>query len=88
MKDTEELFIDWVENFSANLPESRSVLRIQRATPRFQTRNYFARYKVVTAILDGTGQNPSQSACVIVEVSATDQTAQTVDTACESVPDL
>lgn len=54
-KNTQKLFIGWLGDFMDKLPHTRSVLRIQRAEPRFQTRNYFARFKVATAVLDGSG---------------------------------
>lgn len=85
----DQLFSTWLRNYSDSLPMEKGILRVRRAEPRFQTRNYFARYKVETAVLDGTGQNPTGVTCVVVEASATDQTAaQAPQTACDSIKDL
>jgi hypothetical protein len=85
--NTEELFAQWM---IAYLTETdTNVLRIRRAAPRFQTRNYFTRFKVETAKLDGTGQNPYDIKCVIVQVSDVDQRAQMdPSTSCDSISDL
>lgn len=87
--NTDQLFAQWLVDHAATLPSQMAVIRVRRAEPRFQTRNYFARYKVETAHLSGDGTNPTQISCVVVEVSATDQTAKVAPgTACDSIKDL
>ncbi len=87
--NTEQLLADWLREFAATLPTSRGILRIRRAEPRFQTRNFFARFKVETASFDGTGQNPTDLKCIVVEVSETDQAARVASaTECDSIRDL
>jgi hypothetical protein len=89
MLKTEQLLSKWLSDYSNALPPQNGLLRIRRAEPRFQTRNYFARFKVEFATFDGTGQNPSQVKCVVVEVSETDQTALIASaTMCDSIHDL
>jgi hypothetical protein len=84
---TEELLAKWMTDYIKN--SDANVLSIRRAEPRFQTHNYFARFKVETAKLDGTGQNPIDIRCVVVEVSQTDQTAVIApSTTCPSIKDL
>ena len=86
---TDQLFARWLQDHAATLPTPMAVIRVRRAEPRFQTRNYFARFKVETAHLDGDGTNPTQISCVVVEVSATDQAAKVAaETACDSIKDL
>jgi hypothetical protein len=83
-----QLLARWLSEQAGTLPPGRGFLRIRRAEPRFQTRNFFNRFKVETAKFDGTGQNPTDIHCVVVEVSETDQTAQVAtQTACDSVKD-
>ena len=87
--NTDQLLAQWIQEHAAALPPQMAILRIRRAEPRFQTRNYFARFKVETAHLEGDGTHPSQISCVVVEVSATDQTAKiAAETACDSIRDL
>jgi hypothetical protein len=87
--NTDQLFAQWLMAHGASLPPEMAVIRVRRAEPRFQTRDYFARFKVETAHLDGDGTNPTQISCVVVEVSATDQTAKVAtETGCESIKDL
>jgi hypothetical protein len=87
--NTDQLLAKWLMDHGATLPPEMAVIRIRRAEPRFQTRNYFARFKVETAHLKGDGTDPSQISCVVVEVSATDQTAKVAgETACDSIKDL
>jgi hypothetical protein len=89
MLKTEQLLAKWLSDYSSKLRPGKGILRIRRAAPRFQTRNYFARFKIELATLDGTGQNPSQITCVVVEISETDQTAQiALDVTCGSIHDL
>jgi hypothetical protein len=86
---TEELLSKWLRDYSATLPPQKGLLRIRRAEPRFQYHNYFARFKVEIATLDGTGQKPSDVTCMVVEVSETDQTAKIdPNTRCDSIHDL
>ena len=85
---TDELLANWLHTYADGLPQGRNVVGIRRAEPRFQTRNYFARFKVETATLDGTGQNPTDRECFIVEVSDTDQAATVVPTPCLSIAEL
>ncbi len=87
-RNTEELFADWLREYAATLGTADGVLRVRRAEPRFATRNYFARFKVETAEFDGTGQNPSNVTCQVIEVSVTDQAANSVATPCESLKNL
>jgi hypothetical protein len=62
---------------------------MRAAVPRPATRNFFQRFKVETATFDGTGQNPRDVSCLVVEVSETDQAARVAnDTPCESIGDL
>ena len=83
-----QLLARWLSEYSKDLPPEQSLLRIQRAEPRFQTRNYFHRFKVETATFDGTGQNPTNINCLVVEVSETNQTANIAEgTACDSIMD-
>jgi len=87
--NTDQLFARWLQDLAATLPPPMAVIRIRRAEPRFQTRNYFARFKVETAHLDGVGTNPTQISCVVIEVSETDQVAKVApETACDSIKDL
>lgn len=85
--NTEQLLAKWLEEYSTT--NKVNILQIRRAGPRFQTRNYFARFKVETAKLDGTGQNPSDKECFILEISETSQTA-VIDpsTSCSAINDL
>ena len=84
-----QLFARWLSGYSATIQSPRGVLRIRRAEPRFQTRNYFDRFKIETATFDGTGQNPTDVECFVVEVSYTDQTASVASgTSCNSIKDL
>lgn len=86
---SDALFARWFTEFVGTLPPTKGLLRVRRAVPRFQHHNYFARYKVETATLDGTGQNPTDVACVVVEVSETDQSAEIAkETECPSISDL
>ena len=86
--NTEELFADWLKSYAGSLPPAEGLLSVQAAVPRFQTHNFFARFKVRTATFDGTGQNPTNVKCVVVEVSTTDQQARVAADACDSIPDL
>jgi hypothetical protein len=87
--NTDQLFAQWLLAHGATLPPEMAVIRVRRAEPRFQTRNYFARFKIETARLDGDGTNPTEISCVVVEVSETDQTAQVAaETGCDSIKDL
>src|SRR5437868_8362225 len=89
MLNTEQLLSTWLSEYSSALPPQKGLLRIRRAEPRFQTRNFFARYKIEFAIFDGTGENPTQINCVVVEVSETDQTALIASTTtCDSIHDV
>jgi hypothetical protein len=89
MLQTEQLLSKWLSDYSGTIPPQNGLLRIRRAELRFQTRNYFARFKVEFATFDGTGQKPSQVNCVVVEVSETDQTALIASTTpCDSIKDL
>ncbi len=84
-----QLFAKWLLEDSGTLTPDFSVLRIHRAEPRFQTKNYFARFKVEIAHLDGSGMNPTQVSCVVVEVSETDQSSAAVSgVRCESIKSL
>ncbi len=86
--NTGQLFANWLSEFSATMDSRQWLLRVQLAEPRFETRNYYARFKVYTATLDGTGQNPTDIECVVVEVSETNQAAKIApQTACDSIPD-
>jgi len=83
-----QLLAQWLSEYSTDLPPERSLFRIRLAEPRFQTRNYFHRFKVETATFDGTGQNPTNISCVVVEVSEADQTANIAqETACDAIKD-
>jgi hypothetical protein len=85
----EQLLADWIVKELSKSAGLRTLLSITRAEPRFATRNYLARYKVRTAALDGTGQNPTDIGCSVVEVSFTNQRAELApDTACDSIKDL
>jgi hypothetical protein len=85
--NTEELLANWIKKY-IHTTEAK-VLRIRRAEPRFQTHNFFARFKVETAKLDGTGQNPTDIKCLVLEISETDQTAEIAPTTpCDSIKDL
>jgi hypothetical protein len=87
--NTDQLLAQWLMAYAATLPPEMAVIRVRRAEPRFQTRDYFARFKVETAHLEGDGTNPTGINCVVVEVSATDQTAiVATETACDSIKDL
>jgi hypothetical protein len=86
--NAEELLADWVRhNFSTST--RRGILRIRRAEPRPATRNFFQRFKLETAEFDGTGRNPANVTCTVLEVSETDQRViMASGTACDSIPDL
>jgi hypothetical protein len=86
--NTEQLLADWLREHGATFGPTTGILRIRRAQPRFAYHNYFARFKVETADFDGTGQDPSNITCQLVEVSVTDQAANAVPTACDSIDDL
>jgi hypothetical protein len=86
--NTEELLANWLRAYAGGLPQGKSVVEIRRAEPRFQTRDYFARFKVEIATLDGTGQHPTDRECLVVEVSESDQSANAVSTPCMSIADL
>ena len=87
--NTDQLLAEWLKNYIITLPPETAVLSIRRAEPRFQNRNYFARFKIQTAQLDGTGMNPTHMSCFVVEVSETDQNARIApETACNSIADL
>lgn len=81
--NSDQLFANWLAGFVPTLG-SRRILNIRRAEPRFQTRNFFARFKVETCELDGTGQNPTNLQRVVVEVSETNQASEVVTTECSS----
>ena len=84
-----QLLARWLSEFVADFPPRKGILRIVAAEPRFQTRDYFNRFKIVTAIFDGTGRNPADIECVVLEVSYTDQSAMLApDTPCDSIRDL
>lgn len=90
--NTEQLLAKWLAEYHKTenyITKKANVVRVIRAQPRFQTRNYFARFKVETAILDGTGQNPSNRECFVLEISETSQTVF-IDssTSCDSIGDL
>jgi len=83
-----QLLARWLSGDTGALPPGRGILRIRCAEPRFQTRNFFNRFKVETAKFDGSGQNPTDIRCMIVEISEADQTAQIAGyTTCDSVKD-
>lgn len=86
--NTQELLASWISEYSKSVEEV-SIISIRRGEPRFVYHNYFARYKVQTAMLDGSGQNPTNINCFVVEISETDQTA-TIEptTECNSIHDL
>ncbi len=85
----DQLLARWLLDYAESLPPQRGILRIRRAEPRPVTRNFFDRFKVEIAQFDGTGQNPTDISCVVVEVSETDQTAKVAPaTACDSIKDL
>ncbi len=84
-----QLLARWLSEVAGAFPPSKGILRIRAAEPRFQTRNFFHRFKVETATFDGTGQNPTGITCIVLEISETDQsTIIATTTACESLPDL
>lgn len=57
--------------------------------PGLQLAIFFERFKVEMAKLDGSGANPTDVKCFVVEISYTSQTATIlVDTTCDSIPDL
>ena len=86
--NTEELLSKWINTYQGS-PGNYNIISIRRAEPRFLTRNYFARYKISVANLDGSGQNPSDLECFILEISETDQTALLVTgMLCDSIKDL
>jgi hypothetical protein len=86
--NTEQLLSKWLNDYSGT-DSSRGLLRVTRAEPRFQTRNYFARFKVEFATFDGTGQSPTDAQCLVVEVSTTDQTAKVAsEPGCDAVRSL
>ena len=85
--NTDQLVAGWLQTY-AQSEGSKVVLSIRRAEPRFQTHNYFARFKIQTAVLDGTGENPREIECAVLEVSETDQAARLVSTPCDSIRDL
>jgi len=87
--NTEQLLANWLRDYAATLPPQNGILRIRRAEPRFQSRDFFDRFKVEVAKFDGSGQNPTDITCVVVEVSVSDQKAMIAkSTECDSVPDL
>jgi hypothetical protein len=87
--NTEELLGHWLVDYGSKLAADHGLLHIRRAEPRFVTHNYFARFKIETAKFDGTGQNPTDVACIVVEVSPTDQKATVAPaTTCDAVKDL
>ena len=84
-----QLLARWLSEFAGTLAPSNGILRIRAAEPRFQTRNFFHRFKVETATFDGTGQNPKDIQCQVLEISETDQSAMVAKaTTCESIRDL
>jgi hypothetical protein len=86
--NSQKLLASWIKEYS-NGGEEVSILNIRRAEPRFVYHNYFARFKVIVAKLDGTGQNPVNINCFVVEISETDQTARIEpSTKCDSIHDL
>jgi len=85
--NTEELLLNWVKTI-INPDHQRNILGILRAEPRFQTHNYFARYKIKTAKLDPSGLNPVDIKCIVIEISETDQSVQVVGTMCTEIKDL
>jgi hypothetical protein len=87
-RNTDQIFADWLRDYAATLGATRGILRVRRAEPRFAYHNYFARFKVEVADFDGTGQNPANVTCQVVEVSVTDQAASAVLTACDTIKDL
>lgn len=85
----DQLLAKWLSDYAGTLPPQRGVLRIRRAEPRFQTRNFFNRFKIEVATFDGTGQNPTDINCFVLEVSETDQSAVVATTTpCDSIKDL
>lgn len=86
-RNTEQLLADWLREHAATFGAGTGLLQVRRAEPRFAYHNYFARFKVETAEFDGTGQNPTNVSCQVVEVSVTDQSAIAVPTPCESLKD-
>lgn len=87
-RNTGQLLAAWLAGYCASLPPGKGLLRVRGAEPRFQTHNFFSRFKVEFAKFDGTGQNPAEIDCVVIEVSVTDQEAKVVSTTCESIKDL
>ena len=86
--NTEELLANWIKENGTFLNQ-KNILTIRRAQPRFQTRNFFSRFKIETAKLDGTGENPTEITCFVLEISETDQSALIApDTKCDSIRDL
>lgn len=86
--NVEELLANWINDNSSKLLQSQ-IISISRAEPIFASRNYFARYKIETAKLDGSGRNPTENNCFVLEISETDQTANvSPNTECDSIQDL
>jgi hypothetical protein len=86
--NADQLLTGWLSDYVKTLPAQRGILRIRCAEPRFQTRNFFSRFKIDTAKFDGTGQNPTAINCLVLEISETDQTATVVTTIpCDSIKD-
>jgi hypothetical protein len=82
-----ELLIKWLKS-NIDPVNHRTLLSVVRAEPRFQTHNYFARYKIRTARLDPSGLNPIEIKCVVIEISETDQSVNAVSTPCDEIQDL
>jgi hypothetical protein len=82
-----QLLSRWLLQYSETLPSSRGILRVRRAEP-ILGRGYRSRFKIETATFDGTGQNPSDVECFVLEISESDQTAQRSSTTCDSIKDL
>jgi hypothetical protein len=86
---SDKLFMNWLDNFVASLPQHRRIFRFRKGEPRFQTHNYFERFKVETCQLSGDGTTASNIECIVVEVSDTDETAKVVPgLQCEAVRDI
>lgn len=85
---TTELLAKWLTNFAPTVNFPKGILSITSATPRLVTHNFFERYKVRIATFDGSGQNPKNITCLVLEISATDQEANIIEgQSCELVPD-
>lgn len=85
----EQLLADWLKQYGATLQPFRGLLRVRRAEPGFAFHNYFSRFKVEIATFDGTGENPTDVTCVVVETSVTNNSARIVPgLKCEDIGDL